>query len=242
MRICTGFLFALAAVGLPYAAFGYTGAQASNPSNTIPATITECESPAPNPFRLKNCGTLNWNGQQYDAQWNGVENAVSKGPTTTATVTISFDKDGGVRLDRVDTAGTPGVTATYNGKIAADNTISGSVTWFNNGVIFGKGKWSGTVTIPAPQAAELPAPGSPIPPTPTPTPPAPSPAPMPPISPPPPPADAPPATIELGQTVDQVVAGSGQPTKILKPSTSKQIYVYKDMRVTFTNGKVTGIE
>jgi hypothetical protein len=65
---------------------------------------------------------------------------------------------------------------------------------------------------------------------------------MPPVSPPPPPPDAPPATIELGQTVDQVVAGSGQPTKILKPSASKQIYVYKDMRVTFINGKVTGIE
>jgi hypothetical protein len=55
-----------------------------------------------------------------------------------------------VRLDRVDVTGTPGFTATYTGKLAADNTISGSVTWFNNGIIFAKGKWSGTVIMPAP--------------------------------------------------------------------------------------------
>lgn len=235
MRIRTGFLFALAAVGYPLAAISYAGAQASTPSNTIPATITECEIPAPNPLHVKkNCGTLTWNGQQYDAQWNGIENAISKGPATTATVTISFDNDGSVRLDRTDTAGTS-FTATYTGKIAADNTISGSVTWYNNGVIFWKGKWSGTVTIPAPQAAESPAPEPP-------SPPAPPPTPTQTIQPPPPPPDAPPLSIEIGQTVDQVVAGSGQPTKILKPSASKQIYVYKDMKITFTNGKVSAIE
>jgi hypothetical protein len=237
MRVGTALLFVLAAVGFPHAATGYTGAQDSNPSNTIPATIKECETTIPNPLHQKNCGTLTWNGQQYDAQWNGVEGFGTKGPATTATVTISFDNDGGVRLDRTDTAGTS-YTATYNGKIAAGNTISGSVTWYNNGFILWKGKWSGTVTMPAPQAAESPAPGPPTPPTP----PATVPTPMPAVPPPPPPPDAPAPTIELGQTVDQVVAGSGQPTKILKPSASKQIYVYKDMRVTFTNGKVTGIE
>jgi hypothetical protein len=109
-----------------------------------------------------------------------------KGPATTATVTISFDKDGGVRLDRVDTAGTPGVTATYNGKIAADSTISGSVTWYNNGVFFWNGKWSGTVTMPAPQAADPPTPEPPGFPAPT----APAPAPMPSIPPPPDPSTA----------------------------------------------------
>jgi hypothetical protein len=65
---------------------------------------------------------------------------------------------------------------------------------------------------------------------------------MPAIAPPPPPADAPPPTIAIGETVDQVVAGFGQPTLIKKPSATKQIYVYKDMKVTFTNGKVSNIE
>jgi hypothetical protein len=62
------------------------------------------------------------------------------------------------------------------------------------------------------------------------------------IAPPPPPADAPPPTVEVGQTKDQVVAGFGQPTRILKPSAIKEIYVYKDMKVTFIKGKVSNIE
>jgi hypothetical protein len=167
MRIRTGLLSALAVLAFPYPAISQTGAQTSPPANTIPTTITECESPTPNPFRLKNCGTLTWNGQQYDAQWNGAENAISKGVAATATVTISFDKDG-VRLDRTDVTGTPGVTATYHGKIAPDNTISGTVTWFNNGIIAAKGKWSGTVTMAAAQEADTPAP-APIAPPPPPT-------------------------------------------------------------------------
>jgi hypothetical protein len=72
-------------------------------------------------------------------------------------------------------------------------------------------------------------------------PPAPAPAPMPEIAPPPPPADAPPPTIEIGQTKDQVTAGFGQPLKIAKLG-AKQIYYYKDMKVTFTNGKVSNVE
>jgi hypothetical protein len=61
------------------------------------------------------------------------------------------------------------------------------------------------------------------------------------IAPPPPPADAPPPTIELGQTKDQVIAGLGQPAKIAKLGV-KEIYYYKDMKVTFTNGKVSNVE
>src|SRR5580698_3786604 len=71
--------------------------------------------------------------------------------------------------------------------------------------------------------------------------PAPAPAPMQAIAPPPPPADAPPPTIALGQTKDQVTSGFGQPTRIAKLGT-KEIYYYKDMKVTFTNGKVSNVE
>jgi hypothetical protein len=49
---------------------------------------------------------------------------------------------------------------------------------------------------------------------------------------------APPATVEIGQTQDQVTAILGQPDKILNLGT-KQIYVYKDLKVTFVKGKVT---
>ncbi|MGB8260142.1 MAG: hypothetical protein WCE75_07315 [Terracidiphilus sp.] len=71
--------------------------------------------------------------------------------------------------------------------------------------------------------------------------PAPAPAPMPAIAPPPPPADAPPPTIEIGQTKDQVVAGFGQPLKVANVG-GKSIFYYKDMKVTFTNGKVSNVE
>jgi hypothetical protein len=59
-------------------------------------------------------------------------------------------------------------------------------------------------------------------------------APIPP--PPPPPAD--PKSIAIGQTTDQVVAAMGQPEKIVKLGT-KEIYYYKDMKVTFVSGKMT---
>jgi hypothetical protein len=61
------------------------------------------------------------------------------------------------------------------------------------------------------------------------------------IAPPPPPADTPPPTIALGQTIDEVTAAFGQPTRIVKLGV-KQIYYYKDMKVTFTNGKVSNVE
>jgi len=69
-------------------------------------------------------------------------------------------------------------------------------------------------------------------------------APLPEIAPPPPPADAPaapPQTISLGQTIDQVVAILGQPQKIVKLAT-KQTYYYKDLKVVFTGGKVTDVQ
>jgi len=65
-----------------------------------------------------------------------------------------------------------------------------------------------------------------------------------PIEAPPPPADAPPAqppTVALGQTPDQVVAILGQPQKKAVLGT-KEIYFYKDVKVTFVNGKVKDIQ
>lgn len=58
-------------------------------------------------------------------------------------------------------------------------------------------------------------------------------------APPPPPAE--PATVALGQTPDEVVAALGQPTKKAKVGT-KEIYFYKDLKVTFVNGKVKDIQ
>jgi hypothetical protein len=72
-------------------------------------------------------------------------------------------------------------------------------------------------------------------------PPPPAAAPLPAIAPPPPPPDAPPPTIAIGQTVLQVTTAFGQPTRIAKLG-AKEIYYYKDMKVTFTNGKVSNVE
>ena len=61
-----------------------------------------------------------------------------------------------------------------------------------------------------------------------------------PIAPPPPPP-GPPPTIALGQTIDQVTAGMGQPTRVIDLGT-KKIYVYKDMKITFKAGKVSDVQ
>jgi hypothetical protein len=71
---------------------------------------------------------------------------------------------------------------------------------------------------------------------------APAPAPMQAIAPPLPPVDTPPPTIAVGQTKDQVLAGFGQPVRTAKLAGTKEIYFYKDMKVTFTNGKVSNVE
>jgi hypothetical protein len=65
--------------------------------------------------------------------------------------------------------------------------------------------------------------------------------PPPPADAPPPPADAPPPTIAVGQTKDQVAAAFGQPLRAAKIG-AKDIFYYKDMKVTFINGKVSNVE
>jgi hypothetical protein len=50
-----------------------------------------------------------------------------------------------------------------------------------------------------------------------------------------------PTRIELGQTVEQVVAAMGQPEKIVNLG-EKQLYVYKDLKITFLNGKVSDVQ
>jgi hypothetical protein len=50
-----------------------------------------------------------------------------------------------------------------------------------------------------------------------------------------------PVTIKIGDSTDQVVASMGQPDRIAKVA-SKEIYFYKDMKITFVNGKVSDIQ
>lgn len=50
-----------------------------------------------------------------------------------------------------------------------------------------------------------------------------------------------PQQIEKGQTPDQVKASLGPPDKIVNLG-AKQIYVYKDLKVTFMNGKVSDVQ
>ncbi len=50
-----------------------------------------------------------------------------------------------------------------------------------------------------------------------------------------------PQTIEKGQTTDQVQAALGKPDKVVNLG-SKQLYVYKDLKVTFVNGKVVDVQ
>jgi hypothetical protein len=55
------------------------------------------------------------------------------------------------------------------------------------------------------------------------------------------PAQAEPQTIEKGQTTDQVQSSLGKPDKIVNLGV-KQIWVYKDLKVTFLNGKVSDVQ
>ena len=52
---------------------------------------------------------------------------------------------------------------------------------------------------------------------------------------------APPATISLGQTTDQVVSMLGQPKNIVDLG-AKKIYVYPDLKITFNDGKVSDVQ
>jgi hypothetical protein len=50
-----------------------------------------------------------------------------------------------------------------------------------------------------------------------------------------------PQTIGIGQTTDQVQGSLGKPDKIVNLG-AKQIWVYKDLKVTFLNGKVSDVQ
>ncbi len=50
-----------------------------------------------------------------------------------------------------------------------------------------------------------------------------------------------PVNIDVGQTIDQVTAALGAPLKMVNLG-AKQIYVYKDMKITFKDGKVIDIQ
>jgi len=50
-----------------------------------------------------------------------------------------------------------------------------------------------------------------------------------------------PQTIEKGQSTDQVQSSLGKPDKVVNLG-SKQIWVYKDLKVTFVNGKVSDVQ
>jgi hypothetical protein len=50
-----------------------------------------------------------------------------------------------------------------------------------------------------------------------------------------------PQTIQLGQTPDQVRTALGQPDKVVNLG-AKQIYVYKDLKITFVNAKVSDVQ
>jgi hypothetical protein len=54
-------------------------------------------------------------------------------------------------------------------------------------------------------------------------------------------SSAPPKTVELGFTEDQVRSALGEPTKVLKLGV-KTIWVYSDVKVTFESGKVSNME
>ncbi len=54
-------------------------------------------------------------------------------------------------------------------------------------------------------------------------------------------AQAAPETIQLGETSDQVRAALGQPVKVVSLG-EKQIYLYKDLKVTFVSEKVADVQ
>ncbi len=93
---------------------------------------------------------------------------------------------------------------------------------------------------PADQSAAAPA--APAGPAPAPVAQAAPEAPLAPIAPPPPPPPDPVVetkSIGVGQTKDEVVAILGKPNNIIKAAGNKEIYQYKDIKVTFVNGKMT---
>jgi hypothetical protein len=47
--------------------------------------------------------------------------------------------------------------------------------------------------------------------------------------------------IGLGETIDSVTAALGNPIRIIDLG-AKKIYTYKDMKIIFTNGKVSDVQ
>jgi len=45
----------------------------------------------------------------------------------------------------------------------------------------------------------------------------------------------------LDKTADQVVAGLGQPDKVVDLG-GKKIYIYKDLKITFVDGRVSDVQ
>jgi hypothetical protein len=54
-------------------------------------------------------------------------------------------------------------------------------------------------------------------------------------------ADAAPPTLSLGMGLDEVKAIQGNPDKVVDLG-AKKIYVYKDLKITFIDGKVSDIQ
>jgi hypothetical protein len=63
----------------------------------------------------------------------------------------------------------------------------------------------------------------------------------PPVAAPPVEAPAEPGKIELGQSLEQVQNILGRPEKMVDLG-SKKIYVYKDLKITFVDGRVTDVQ
>jgi hypothetical protein len=57
----------------------------------------------------------------------------------------------------------------------------------------------------------------------------------------PPAQPAEPVTLKMGDSTDQVSASMGQPDRIAKVA-NKEIYFYKDMKITFVDGKISDIQ
>ncbi len=74
-----------------------------------------------------------------------------------------------------------------------------------------------TIGAPAPQVAAVPQPTAPAP-------------------------AAEPVQLSLGLTTDEVEGSQGKPTTILNAGPHKKIYIYKNFKITFTDGKVTDIQ
>jgi hypothetical protein len=50
-----------------------------------------------------------------------------------------------------------------------------------------------------------------------------------------------PVNISMGQSIDTVTAALGSPVRIIDLG-AKKIYTYKDMKITFMNGKVSDVQ